>query len=124
MLIWGLAPALIERVFHSEPPPVWVLARGGLSMFLGAVFLFLWRSVRRRARWAIWLVHVLALLIATGSTVLAIFNVTDLSVFPLVLAGWCVGSTWFALRWKPPARTPLTPRPVSEYAGRFGGQGS
>lgn len=98
LLLWGVAPAFVERIVTHEPPNAMMLSVGGGSLVLGFLFIALHVFVRRRARVALWTSFLLSLTIVTAWLAAALLDYgTFLSVFVPVLAGITTFSTWLAL---------------------------
>ncbi|MGE0479457.1 MAG: hypothetical protein AB7Q17_03190 [Phycisphaerae bacterium] len=98
LLLWGVAPAFVERIVTQEPPNAMTLSVGGGSLVLGFAFVALHVFIRRRARVALWTAFLLSLVIVTAWLAAALLDYgTFLSVFVPVLAGITTFSTWLAL---------------------------
>lgn len=98
LLLWGISPAVVERVVTGGLPGWAVFAQGAGTALLGLAFCGLARLVLDRVRWALWAAHLLSVGIATLSIAMSMIGITrSLLIFPLVLAAWTTASTWIAL---------------------------
>lgn len=112
LLVWGLTPAVVERLVTLQPPDTETLAVGSISLILGAAFLWLPFMARRGARWALWSLHISSVLFLIVATVYAISDGGRASAFPVILAACTMATTWLAIRAKsiPSAMVPITLR--------------
>ncbi|MFH1747599.1 MAG: hypothetical protein ABIG44_11205 [Planctomycetota bacterium] len=98
LLIWGLAPALIERILTGRAPHAQSLLLGSTTIILGAIFISLYWPIRQGRRWALWAAFWLALMIVTVATISGIiWHSQGTTLFSLVLAGVTAITTWIAL---------------------------
>ncbi len=101
LVLWGVAPALIDRAVTGEPAGLRVLAIGGTSILLGAVCVMLFVLMRSGGCWPMRVAFGLSLslvTIALGGWVLA--GGHSVSLFLLVLAGSTTVATWLSLSYR------------------------
>lgn len=99
LLIWGLAPAIVERIVARHPPTWQSFALGSAALLVGLTFIGLHRLVRRQVRWALWAAFGTSLVLVTGTVVLTLL-MTDRrpSLFLLIFSTGTTIATWLALR--------------------------
>jgi hypothetical protein len=98
LLLWSLAPAVVERILSNAPPSPQTIVLGSVTFFVGAVFLALYAFIRRGLRWALWAAFLGGLSIATAGVAAAIASPTSMpALFSLVLAGATATTAWLAL---------------------------
>ena len=98
LIMWSVAPALIERVLTGHAPHAQTLAIGSASLLVGLTFLGLHVLIRRAVRWALWAAFGTALAIATAGVTAAMASGSSTpSLFSLILACATVVTTWRAL---------------------------
>jgi Mn2+/Fe2+ NRAMP family transporter len=98
IVLWGLAPAIVQRLLTGQPPSLATLLPAALALPLGGAFIGMCVLVRRRVRWATWTAFLLsALLAAIGLALTTLAGVRLTSSFVILLsAGTCL-ATWLAL---------------------------
>lgn len=98
LVLWGLAPAAIERVVTGRAPDCRYFVAGGTTLLAGLVFIGLHRLIRREVGWALWIAFVVASLLTVGASAISLaYSPRGMSVFPLIFAGWTTLTTWLAL---------------------------
>jgi hypothetical protein len=99
-LAWGLAPAVVERIITGNTPRPELLAAGGLTAAVGAVFFGLHFFVRRSCNWALWAALSVAVVMFGFSipTVFAHSAGAVSSTFLPMLAACVAATNWLALR--------------------------
>lgn len=98
LIIWGLAPAVIERVVTGHTPSLDLLATNSLLLALGAVYVLMQVFIRRRRNWAAWFAFTLSVLLAGGGV--AIIVATGMrfaSTFLLMISAITALATWLAI---------------------------
>ncbi len=98
LLIWGLAPAVVQRIVSGRTPPLETFAIGSLTCFMGLSFLGLCLLIGRRVVWALWtslFVSLGLVLSIIGLVLLGGFGVA--SICPLLLSACTAGASWLAL---------------------------
>ncbi|TWT44140.1 hypothetical protein RAS1_05480 [Phycisphaerae bacterium RAS1] len=99
MLIWGLAPAIIERVVTQRAPSLEGLAMGSMTFLIGTTFLGMALLIGARMRWALLAANYLAVALVTITVIAAMITPPKIvALFVLVLACNTVIATWLALR--------------------------
>ena len=98
LVVWGLAPALVQRFSTGTTPTLDSLAAGSLSMLVGLGFIALAVLISRQLHWALWAALLAsAALLVGGLAVTAILRSGGLAMFPVLFAG-CTGLTsWLAI---------------------------
>ncbi len=98
LLLWGIAPPIIERAFSHEPPPYTIAVSHLQALMIGITVVALGWLTRMGRRWAVWTLHILSVAIVTLGVATAISGRgSTLPLFPLVLAGATTVATWFAI---------------------------
>mgnify|MGYP000493729813 CR=1 FL=1 len=98
LILWGLAPAAIERIVTGRAPDIHYLLAGSTTMTVGAAFIGLHWLIRRNVRWALWLAFLAASALTAGACAISfIYSPRGVSVFPLIFAGWTMLTSWLAL---------------------------
>lgn len=98
LLLWSLAPAVVERILTREAPRAQTLVLSSLTFLVGFAFLGLHALIGRGLRWALWVTFVLALAIATAGVAATIALPASMpGLFSLILAAATATTTWLAL---------------------------
>lgn len=98
LLVWAVAPMVVERMVTGDPPRWQTIASNGVVIWLGVTYLVLNQMVRRRIRWAAWIAFLLALLICSLSVAMALFGDTQgVASFLIVLSACTSVANWFAI---------------------------
>lgn len=98
LLLWGVAPAVVQRVVSGRPPTAATFAASGLTIILGLAFLALGVLIGRTVVWAIWTSLVLGCAVLLLGLATALFgSVSAVSLFPMLLAACVAGTCWIAL---------------------------
>lgn len=105
LLIWSLAPAVVERVLTGRAPHWTTLAFSSLTFVVGLLFVGFHFFIRGGVRWAMWAAFSLALLLVTAGVAATVTaSASTPALFSLVLATGTVVATWLALRETHPTR--------------------
>jgi len=98
LLLWGLAPAIVQRVVSGRTPPSATFTMGAVTMVLGVGFLTLSVLISRALIWALWATVLLAFGLVFAAVTTALVNGTGLpSLAPLLLAGGTAVTSWLAI---------------------------
>jgi lysylphosphatidylglycerol synthetase-like protein (DUF2156 family) len=98
LVIWGFAPAIVERLVTGSVPSWRPLALGAGSVLVGLTFIGLQCLISRGLRWALWVAFLLALALATAGVALTLCPGTPrASIFSLILAASVTVGSWLAL---------------------------
>ncbi len=98
LLVWGLAPALVQRLIADEPPTPQALTMGALSFAFGSGFMLLALLISRHKPWALWAALLASSVVLAGAMGFTIFvGARALSVFPVIFAGCTALTCWLAL---------------------------
>ena len=98
MLLWGLAPAIVERALTGRVPGWDSFAIGGGTVFIGLTFIGLHHLIRQRVRWALWAAFVAALALTTLVVGVLMAEAGQRpSLFLLVFAAGTTVTTWLAI---------------------------
>ena len=97
LLLWGLAPALVDRVLLGRQPQLQSLLLSSVTFLVGLSFIGLHRLIKRDVRWALWTAFGGALLLTTAAITVAILAPRQPSIFCLILAGGTTITSWMAL---------------------------
>lgn len=117
LLVWGVGPALMQRVIGSQSPTATHLLVECISLITGSVFVALYLLVRRRVRWAVWAAFVLALLMTVVGFTGAVVTAQSASLFIPVLAAVAAFANWLGIDTL--YRQPAKARPfIRERAAR------
>jgi hypothetical protein len=105
LLIWSLAPAVVERVLTGHAPHWTTLAFSSLTFVVGLLFVTFHFFIRGGTRWAMWAAFGLALLLASAGIMATMMtSASTPALFSLVLATGTVIATWLALQEKQTGR--------------------
>ena len=100
LVLWGAAPAFIERSVTGHPPGVGALAVGSISLLLGASFVALFVLMGSGYRWPQWVAFGLALALVTTTLVVWVSaGAGSVSLFLLILAGSTTIATWMCISY-------------------------
>jgi hypothetical protein len=120
MILWGFAPAIVERVVSGRTPSLDTFLVNSLLLALGSAFVGLSVLVRRRVRWALWAAFVLsALLTAAGLALITVKGIRLSSTFLPLISGGAGFAGWLAIATSP--RRPLKSA-IRSALGYRGGQ--
>lgn len=98
MLLWGLAPVMIQRLAGRTPPELGMLALNSLTLFLGVIFLALTLLIRNGTVWALHVTAWIALLLLIAAVGLYAFGGGPMmSLFPTLLTTGAAVTSWYAL---------------------------
>jgi hypothetical protein len=98
MLLWGLAPAVVQRLVSGKAPPAAAFTVGDISLGLGVCFLLFSALMSRRVNWALWATMFLAAALVLGAIFAAVVHGTGVpALAPLLLAGATGATSWYAL---------------------------
>jgi hypothetical protein len=98
MLVWGFAPAIIQRVVSGGAPPVQTFAVGSITILVGLVLLALVVPVGRARTWALKTALIISAIVLAGSlAMLALSGMALASIYPLLLSASTAGTTWLAM---------------------------
>ncbi|MBU0639205.1 MAG: hypothetical protein KKB50_10105 [Planctomycetes bacterium] len=99
LLVWGIAPAVVQRVTSSDPQWLSSVLLGSAALLVGSTFLGFHVLIRRGVCWALWAAFWLSLGLATIAVCVVMLARTEMiSVFLLVLSGCTTFTTWLAIR--------------------------
>jgi hypothetical protein len=117
MLLWGIAPAVVQRAITGRPPDIAAIPFNGLILFGGVVFVVVHLFVRRADRRAIWTAFLLSAILMGAGLALAIRGAACLtSSFLLLFSSCTCFATWLAIGVTPhaPAQPLAQPAPEAE----------
>ncbi len=98
MLIWGLAPAIVQRLVTGHAPDWDVFFVDSVVLLLGVAFVGLQALVARAVRWAVWTAFAIsAMLAAAGLALTTIVGMRLTSSFLVLLSGWNAFACWLAI---------------------------
>ncbi len=98
MIVWGLAPAFIERAITKHAPPILDLLVGSVVVLMGFAFIGLHVLVGRRNRRGVWIAFLVsATLAAIGLALTILAGLHVGSSFLILFSGWTCFATWLAL---------------------------
>ncbi len=98
MLLWGLAPMVIQRIAGRTPPAAETLAVNSLTLLLGITFLALALLVGRGVVWALHAVAWVALMLLVAAVGLYAFGGGPMmSLFPTLLTAGAAVTSWYAI---------------------------
>lgn len=99
LIIWGLAPAVIERIVTGSTPPLHMLTVNSVVFGLGALFIGATVLIRRRVRWAAWIAFAIAVMLAGASAAFVFSGGSShvVSSFLLLLSAETGFATWLAI---------------------------
>ena len=98
LLLWGMAPALVECIVSGKPQNWADLLANTTVLALGAAFVGLHVLMRRRVRWAAWVAFLLSASVVSVELALATADGMQLSnSFLLLLSGSTSFATWLAI---------------------------
>lgn len=98
MLLWGLAPAVITRAVTGQLP-MRSIEVGGISLFLGTLFIALGAVAGRNVGWAIWTALGISIVLCLGNLALLMLGGdSQPSIFPALMAACTAGTSWLALQ--------------------------
>lgn len=98
LIIWGLAPAIVERIVTGQTPPLHMLVANSASFTLGAIFIGAMMLIRRRIQWAAWVAFAIAVMLAGVGAAFALNSGTQItSTFLLLLSAETSFATWLAI---------------------------
>ena len=96
LVVWGLAPAIVERVASGQMPRLQTLGLGSGALLVGFTFIGLHRLIRKNVRWALYAAFGLSLAL-TITTLFAAWSGLKPSAFVLILSAGTTAGTWLAL---------------------------
>ena len=97
LLLWGLAPVLVDRILLGRAPQLQSLLLSSVTFLVGLSFIGLHHLIRRDVRWALWAAFGGALLLTTAAIAVAILASRPPSIFCLILAGGTTITSWMTL---------------------------
>ena len=98
LLLWGLAPAIVDRVLTGRSPSFQTLALDSLTILVGLTFIGLHRLIRGGVRWALWTAFIAALVFTTAAVGASVYpGGFRPSLFPLIFAAGTTLTTWLAI---------------------------
>lgn len=99
LMLWGIAPLLIERLATGRPPTINIMtAVNGLVMLLGVCFLGLALLIPHMIRWACWTAYIGALVLCALATSVTLFlEAMPGCLFVLILSASATFSCWIGL---------------------------
>ncbi len=98
LVMWGLAPVILDRVVTRDAPRGQALVVSSFTVLIGFVFIGLQLLIRRRIRWAMWTAFAGSLMLCTLATVLAMAPLAVRpGLFAIVLPGATTVTSWMAL---------------------------
>ncbi len=98
LVLWGLAPAVIERIVTGHTPPLAMLAMNALIFLLGSAFLLSSFMIHARRRWAAWFAFGLAVMLGgAGVAIILATGMRSSSSFLLLISAVTSFSTWLAI---------------------------
>ena len=98
LLVWGLAPAIVQRLVSGKTPTFGAYAMGACAIALGLCFMVLAICVGRGALWAIWATLCVSVLLLFAALATAFLSTTGpLSLYPVLLSACTAGTSWLAL---------------------------
>jgi hypothetical protein len=97
LLIWALAPAMLERLITGHRPHSSTLLQGVSTFVCGALYFAYVAALRRRVYWVLWAAFLNSVILAAFAVALTMFEVTAVSAFLLIFAGVTVLMTWLAM---------------------------
>jgi 4-amino-4-deoxy-L-arabinose transferase-like glycosyltransferase len=98
LIVWGLAPAVFERIITGHTPPLELLAMNGFVLALGVAYVAMQAFIRRRRRWAAWLAFALSVVLAgCGVAVVLATGMRVANTFLLVISALTAFATWLAI---------------------------
>jgi len=115
LLVWGLVPAVIERLVTHRPPELAALALGTVSFLLGIAYIGLHLLMRRRIVRALWTTFGLSLVVVVLSFGASAFAGTRWgSAFLMLMACATAFTSWLAIHARPrPAESARRPSRIT-----------
>lgn len=98
LIMWGLAPTMINRVLTGEPPSVASLAVNLMCFLVAVMFIGFHLLIKKRVRWAAWSAFLISCIVLGGGVAISFatgfqFN----SSFILLLSVVTCFATWLAI---------------------------
>jgi len=118
MLLWGLAPALVERLITDRAPSLHAFLLNSLVFVLGLAFIGMHVLVRRRIRWAVWAAFLVSATLAAAGLALTTASGFQLSSSFLLLLSMCTCfATWLAIATltREAIRKLTQPEPITQF---------
>lgn len=98
MLIWGLAPAIVQRLVTGRMPELQTFAVGSVTIAVGLAFVVLGVFMGRGVRWAVRVSFITSALLAMATMALtAMQGFAVATIYPLLLSACTAGTSWLAL---------------------------
>ncbi len=98
LMLWGLAPALVERLLTGNAPSPQSLSMGAFAAALGLTFLALASQIRQRRLWSLWTAFALSTAItAMGIVLVTVMHLRPTSSFIMLLSGWTAFANWLGI---------------------------
>ncbi len=98
LMLWGLAPALVERLLTGLTPSAQTLSMGAFAGALGLTFLAMASQIRQHRTWALWTAFAISTAItAMGVVLVAIIHTRPASSFIMLLSSWTAFTNWLGI---------------------------
>lgn len=98
LVLWGLAPLLIERLVTGKAPHASLLATNGVIFAMGAAFVTFHAYIRAERIWAAWASFALSSLIGGASVAIVISTAgQSASLLMLLLPAQTAIASWLAI---------------------------
>jgi len=110
LLVWGLAPTVIQHMVSGHAPPPEVLASASLTLLLGGAYLTLGTLIARGLNWPLWTTLFLSIAFMIATVVFAaLVESGHFSAFALLLPAATGSTSFLALETRRQARARQTP---------------
>jgi len=98
LLVWGLAPCLIQKLGSGRLPGLETIRLDALVFALGVAFVGLHTLVGQQVRWAVWTALLLsAVLSASGLAFTTLGGLRMTGLLLVLLSAWACVGTWLTL---------------------------
>ena len=112
MIVWGLAPCVLQRIVSGNTPTTDSLALAAVPTLLGLLLATLALLIRRGVTWALWTSLGLSVSLLIATLGISLWNGSGLqSVFSLLLASCTAGMSGLALTSRRPHNRVVTEAP-------------
>ncbi len=112
MILWGLAPPIIQRITSGSAPTLDMLAQAAVPLLLGLLLATLAVLIKRGVSWALWTSLGLSVSLLIAMLSISLCNGTGLqSIFSLLLASCTAGMSGLALTMRRPHNQDATEAP-------------
>jgi hypothetical protein len=97
MMIWGAAPAILQRMISAQSASWSTWTTGSLTIFVGLCLLALGTMVGSGTRWALWTTLGITSVLLLGSISVAFIGGQTPSMFAILMPGSAATTAWLAL---------------------------